>query len=129
MNQLPVFLIVRLDRILKILTRLATNQHLPVLNIDRMLADLIKAQYKPNLTGQRFEDAVLWMLSSHGLSEVYIEQDDYDEAAMVFSASLLYLREQFSALNPYVNGRLAYRYKERRGLQSVILERRPPGQT
>lgn len=124
MNHPPVFLIVRLDKPLKSLSRLITNQYLPVLDIDALLRDLIKAQDKPNLTGQRFEDAVLWLLSNHGLNEIYIEQSDYDEAAMCFSECLIHLRESFRVLNPYVNGRLGYRYKERRGLQSVLLQRR-----
>jgi len=128
-RNLPDLLIVRLDRPLRSLVRLSKNYRLPILSVDRMLADLVYAQEKPNLTGQGMEDAVLWLLQNHGIGDIHIEEDDYHEAAMCFSDCLIYLRESFRALNPYVNGRLGYRYKERRGLQSVILERRPPGPT
>lgn len=122
----PAFLIVRLDRIIKPLKRLSTHQDLETLNLDHVLSDMIQLVDRPHLTGRKLVDGVRWLLEVHRLGELYIEHEDYEEFYNCFYACLIHLRENLDALNPYVNGRLGYRYKERRGLQSVILERYRP---
>ena len=125
MNHPPRYIVVRLDRVTRALDRLLKNPNLPTMDVDAILSGMVEAVERPNLTGRGLADAVMWLLQSHGLRDIHLEQWDCDEAEHCFMACLIHLRERLRDLNPYINGRLNYRYKERRGLQSAILEYSP----
>lgn len=126
MNHFPKYLIIRLTGPLKGLDHLEAHNTLPTLDVDAILSSMVGMLEKPNLTGRTFDDAVNWLLDIHGLRELHVEEEDYDEAQSCFRSCLIVMRNELHALNPYIDGRLTYRFKERRGLQSAILEYQTP---
>ena len=129
MDDLPAILIVRASKAVKSICRICSHEDLGGQGLDyfdRLMADVVDMLERPNLTGRLLDDAVSYILATHHLSDLTFGEDDVWSFRIGLSAALISLRQVFQDLNPYVHGRLPYRYKERRGQQSVILQLHQP---
>jgi hypothetical protein len=116
MNQLPKYIIVDLKVVFQRLDKLST------IDIDSLLSGMVQAIQEPNLTEPQLIDVQQWLLVNHHLSDMCLEIEDMDEAEVCIYECLDSLRESMKVINPYINGKLPYRYKERRGQRNAILQ-------
>lgn len=125
MDVLPDTLTVRASKAIKDVERICNHQDLGGQGLnyfDRIMGSMVDMLERPNLTGKLLDDAVGYILVTHRLNDLTIEEDDMWSFRLSLTSGLIHLRQVFDDLNPYVHGRLVYRYKERRGQQSVILQ-------
>lgn len=129
MNLFPKHLVISVTQPMRWLDNLADNDELPVLDLDAIASSLIELLERPSLlTGRQLDDAVTWLLEANGLSSAEVGEELGKEAKSCFYACLIIMRQDLQTLNPYTDGQLLYRYKERHGDHAVILERLPlPG--
>lgn len=125
MDVFPDTLTVRATKAIQSVDRICSHQDLNgggVTYFHRIFADLVEMLERPTLTGKCMDDAVAYILVKHHLNDISFEQEDVESFRMGLTAALFHLRHVFDELNPYVHGRLVYRYRQRRGLESVILQ-------
>lgn len=125
MDALPDTLIVRASKAIRAIERLCSHQDLNgsgVNYFDRIFASVVEMMERPNLTGRNMDDAVGYILVTHRLDSLNFDAEEVDSFRNGLLAALIHLRIVLDDLNPYVHGRLMYRYRERRGQQSVILQ-------
>ena len=125
MDVLPDTLTVRVSKAIKDVDRICSHQDLGGQGLkyfDRIMGSMVEMLERPNLTGKLLDDAVGYILVTHRLNDLTFGEDDLWSFRLSLTSGLIHLRQVFDDLNPYVHGRLVYRYKERRGQQSVILQ-------
>ena len=127
MSLFPKHLIISMERALFLLDELAGNQDLPMLDLDAIVSSLVEMLERPNLTGRKLQDAVQWLLEANCLNDMGLGIEEADEAEACFYTCLILMRQDLQTINPYTNGQLLYRFKERHGQHAVILERLPFG--
>ena len=123
MSPLPRYLIVDMHWILPSLDRLVSNAELPTIDLDAILSGMVELVGRPGLTGRLLDDAVRWLLTEHGLNSLHLEDEDAEQAQASFYACLIIMSQDLQSLNPYIDGRLPYRYKERHGHHAAIFEK------
>lgn len=120
------YLIVDIHEALIPLEKLADDPELPTLDLEAILSGMIQVMEKPNLTGKCLDDAVKWLLQTHGLTSAQLDDSIAEHVRAIMYFCLLVIRRQFLLLNPYLNGHLPYHHKRRHGQRNVLLEYNSP---
>lgn len=115
-------MVLNIGQTLELLNTLEKIADIPTIDTEAVLSGMLELLEKPNLTGVMLDQAVNWILHSHGLTHADLSPVPRERARGLVYAGLITLQQQLIAVNPYIDGLLPYKLKKIHGQHNVILE-------
>lgn len=110
------YLLVALPEMYALIDALSADVTLPRIDAEALASVLIDTFEKQPGNVRRIEDTLTWLVERGGLSEAAVFTPGIKtQLRGKFYPVLISIETALTELNPYENGRLAWRYIERRG--------------
>lgn len=117
-----LYTVVEFRNAFTLLDQVDADPELPTVDIEALMSVMFYTFEKPLASAQQMQDTLNWLFEADGFS-ASLARDDPKRASLrrLFHVALIVMRDELNEINPYVNGRLIWRYVQRRGKYGAIL--------